>query len=106
MQTSSPQLAAQVLLERRRIRSDLLSWCRRCGFKPAKHHRLLISKLEQVARGEVKRPAFFLPPGAAKSTYGSISFPAYVLAQDPRKSLLAASHTVELAAKWGRRSGL
>lgn len=42
-----------------------------------------------------------MPPGSAKSTYGSVLFPAW--AQQLRYNILAASHTVELAEKWGRR---
>src|SRR5262249_38934091 len=67
------------------------------------HHRLLIDRLERVARGEIKRLAVFMPPGSAKSTYGSILFPPYVMANAPNRAILAASHTTELAEKWGRR---
>ncbi len=45
----------------------------------------------------------FMPPGSAKSTYGSILFPPWYLARHPEHSILAASHTTELAEKWGRR---
>ena len=45
----------------------------------------------------------FMPPGSAKSTYSSILFPAWYLSRHPTHSLLAASHTTELAEKWGRR---
>ena len=44
-----------------------------------------------------------MPPGSAKSTYGSILFPPYFMAKANGRSLLAASHTTELAEKWGRR---
>src|SRR5258708_23956286 len=88
---------------RRRVRRSLLEWCRHCGYEPASHHRLLIDRLERVARGEIKRLAVFMPPGSAKSTYGSILFPPYVMANAPNRAILAASHTTELAEKWGRR---
>ena len=44
-----------------------------------------------------------MPPGAAKSTYASILFPPFYLARHGSASLIAASHTQELAEKWGRR---
>lgn len=44
-----------------------------------------------------------MPPGAAKSTYASILFPPWYLAQYPAHTIIAASHTAELAEKWGRR---
>lgn len=43
-----------------------------------------------------------MPPGSAKSTYGSVLFPPWLMQANPT-SVLAASHTTELAEKWGRR---
>lgn len=45
----------------------------------------------------------FAPPGSAKSTYVSLLFPPYYLAQYPKNSILAATHSVEFAQRWGRR---
>jgi predicted phage terminase large subunit-like protein len=93
------------LLEQRRslaIRRSLIEWCRFCGYEPAAHHRLLIAELEKVARGETPRLAIFMPPGSAKSTYASVLFPPWLLASSDW-NVLAASHTTELAEKWGRR---
>jgi hypothetical protein len=97
------RLAAELLLNRRRLRESLAQWCVACGYEPALHHQLLIARLEAVARGEVRRLAVFMPPGSAKSTYASILFPPWFLARTPRASIIAASHTTELAEKWGRR---
>lgn len=90
-------------MQRRRIRSHLTEWCRFAGFEPALHHRLLIDQLERVARGEVDRLAIFMPPGSAKSTYGSVLFPPWFMARNPGMQVLAASHTTELAERWGRK---
>ena len=95
--------AAAEMLRRRQVRSSLTAWCESNGYQPAKHHKLLISKLEQVARGEIERLAIFMPPGSAKSTFASILFPPWLLAQIPTAQILAASHTSELAERWGRR---
>lgn len=43
-----------------------------------------------------------MPPGSAKSTYASILFIPWLLAS-ASYNVLAASHTTELAEKWGRR---
>ena len=99
----SPQEAAKELLKRRSIRRSLIEWCRYAGFEPAAHHRLLIQKLEQVALGKTDRLAVFMPPGAAKSTYSSILYAPWYYAQHPAHCVIAASHTAELAEKWGRR---
>jgi predicted phage terminase large subunit-like protein len=87
----------------RAIRRSLIDWARHCGFKPALHHRLLIRNLEQVASGEIDRLAIFMPPGSAKSTYASVVFPPWFLAQSASSSILAASHTTELGVRFGRR---
>ena len=99
----SPTQAAALLLQRRTLRKSFTLWCQLAGFEPAPHHRLLISKLEAVARGETTRLAVFMPPGSAKSTYGSILFAPWFLSQYPQANIIAASHTTELAEKWGRK---
>lgn len=88
------------------VRGDLSMWCREAlapqGLKPARHHRLLISKLKQVVTGQIDRLMVFMPPGSAKSTYTSILFPPFWYVHHPRSSLISASHTAELADKFGR----
>ena len=98
------QEAAAELLKRRTIRRDFGSWCEMAlapfGHKPAAHHRLIIRELQAVADGETQRLMLFLPPGAAKSTFASVLFPAWWLAQGEGLSIIAASHT----AGWQRVS--
>jgi hypothetical protein len=67
------QAAAEA--QRRAIRHSLVDWCRFTEHEPAAHHRLLIDRLERLARGETQRLAIFMPPGSAKSRYGSVLFP-------------------------------
>lgn len=76
---------------------------RKAGYAPAAHHRLLIEHLERVERGEIDRLMVCMPPGSAKSTYTSVEFPAWFLGRNPTASLIAASHTQELAERFGRR---
>jgi predicted phage terminase large subunit-like protein len=95
--------AAKTLLMRRSVRRSLTEWCQYLGYEPASHHRLLIDKLEAVGRGEIPNLAVFMPPGSAKSTYASVLFPPWLLANHATANVLAASHTTELAEKWGRR---
>jgi predicted phage terminase large subunit-like protein len=74
------------------------------GQEPAKHHQLLITELEAVALGEIDRLMLLLPPGAAKSTYASVLFPAWWFTQHPQSAVIAAAHTHNLAAHFGRRA--
>ena len=96
--------AAQLLLDRREARRSMSAWSRLCGFEPAKHHSYLIRELEAVVRGEINRLAIFLPPGSAKSTYASVLFPPWFLAQKPNSAILVCSHSADLAESFGRRS--
>ena len=99
----TPEQAAAEVRRRRRLRGSFSEWCLSHGSIPARHHRLLIEHLEALARGDIERLAVFMPPGSAKSTYASILFPAWLFAQNPKAMILAASHTTELAERWGRR---
>ena len=85
-------------------KESLTEWCRTIGFEPAAHHKLIIDALEAVASGELRKLMIFMPPGSAKSTYASTLFPPWFLAQHHRKSILAASHSGELAERFGRRA--
>jgi predicted phage terminase large subunit-like protein len=93
---------AQALLKRLAIQRNLTDWVRHCGYQPAAHHRLLIDRLEEVAAGRIKRLAIFMPPGSAKSTYTSRLFPPWYLANHKAHNILAASHTLTLAERFGR----
>jgi predicted phage terminase large subunit-like protein len=90
------------LLNRRKTRQSLIEWARHCGYEPAAHHRLLIEKLEALARGDIDRLLINMPPGAAKSTYTSVLFPAFFLANKADANVIAASHTTELSERFGR----
>src|SRR5450759_3579831 len=95
--------AATELLARRRVRTSLHEWARLCGFEPARHHMLLIEALEAVERGDLDKLAVFMPPGSGKSIYTSVLFVAWLMQRQQHWNVLAASHTTELAEKWGRR---
>lgn len=103
--TDQMTAAARELLSRRQARASLVDYISYCelGFVPALHHRLLIAHLEAVERGECKRLVVCMPPGSAKSTYTSATFPARYLGRHPDHSVLACSHTQELAERFGRR---
>jgi predicted phage terminase large subunit-like protein len=67
------------------------------------HHLRIIDRLEALSRGEIDRLMVLAPPGSAKSTYISTLFPVWWFAQHPQSAIIAASHTAELAERFGRR---
>lgn len=124
-QTQPPISTAKAeYLARLKARESFLDWCLQAGFKPAKHHRLLIAELQalvdklvatlnnltpEARETEVSglRLMVLMPPGSAKSTYISKLFPPWFLAQLHRIPLselgiLACSHEAGLATDFGR----
>ncbi|KDM66575.1 MULTISPECIES: phage terminase large subunit [unclassified Acidiphilium] len=73
------------------------------GLRPARHQLAMIDALERVAAGQVDRLMVQMPPGAAKSTYASVLFPAFWFTRHPAGEVIAASHTASLAEYFGRR---
>jgi predicted phage terminase large subunit-like protein len=102
-QNSARQDAAREVLRRRNIRSSYMAWVRHRGFEPAAHHRLIIEEIERFLSSDDEVLLIFAPPGSAKSTYVSVLLPPYYLARYPSHSILAATHSVEFAERWGRR---
>jgi len=94
------------LLIRRGIRTSLTSWATvalaASEMAPARHHLLLMEQLQRLIAGGGRRLMVHMPPGAAKSTYGAVLFPAWVLAARPRFSVVLACHTASLAEHFGR----
>ena len=100
---TSQQGAAGELLKRRGIRNSLSEWARYRGFDPAPHHQLFIREIEAFLESHDEVLLLFAPPGSAKSTYVSVLLPSWYLANHPTHSILAATHNVEFAERWGRR---
>lgn len=78
---------------------------------PAKHHRLINDTLMKVANGErdpetgrkFDRVMVFMPPGSAKSTYASVTFPSWYMGNNPGKNVITTSYGSALAKKFGRK---
>src|SRR5215813_12445210 len=100
---TDPASAAAELHKRRSIRNSLTEWARHKGFEHAPHHQLFIEEIEAFLKSEDEVLLLFAPPGSAKSTYVSVLLPSWYLAANPTHSILAATHNVEFAERWGRR---
>jgi predicted phage terminase large subunit-like protein len=100
--------AALELLERSEIRRSLKKWAIKIGYIPAYHHQVMIAHLEKVAWGKIKRLLIMMPPGSAKSSYGSVAFVTWYLNQPslyadvPVNSILACSYSKDLVVGFGR----
>lgn len=70
----------------------------------AAHHILLMRHLEMIAKGEIKHLMVFMPPGAAKSSYTSVVFPAWFMGWKPGAKIILASYASDIARKQGKRA--
>jgi len=68
------------------------------------HHDLLLTNLQEVADGTLKRLIVIMPPGSAKSTYCSVVFPAWLMGVFERLQVILACYGSDLARKQGRRA--
>ena len=97
----------QKLRQHQTYKGSLINWATSVlepnGQRPAQHHLLLLRQLEAISRGEADRLMVLMPPGSAKSTYGSILFPAWWFTQHPNSSVIVTSHTASLAEHFGRQ---
>ena len=73
-------------------------------FIAGRHHRIIAEKLERVARGELKRLIINMAPRHTKSEFASFLFPAWFMGRDPKKKIIQATHTTELAVGFGRKT--
>jgi hypothetical protein len=121
----SQREAARELLIRRRARTSLLDYANAIEipgkpvgedddpdtefFRPvettlADHHRLLLTKLQELSEKRHGRLMVFMPPGSAKSSYASVVFPSAYLGAKPNRRLILSSYGSGLARKMGRRT--
>ena len=119
----SPQEAARELLRRRKARNSLIGFAQGIDVPGApigdedtteifglvetplaEHHRLILEASERCINAHQGRLMLFMPPGSAKSTYGSVVVPSYVMGKVPGYRVIAVSYGSDLARKMGRRA--
>ena len=70
----------------------------------AAHHLLFNQTLDDLNSGKFDNCMIFAPPGSAKSSYGSVVFPAYILGKMPASRVIMASYATDIALKQSRRT--
>lgn len=63
------------------------------------HIDLIIKNLEHIESGKTKRLLINLPPRSLKSIIISVTWPAWLLANDPSKKIIVASYSQKLSEK-------
>lgn len=67
------------------------------------HHRRMGAAFDRIAQGKLKRLIINMPPRHTKSEFASYLLPAFLMGQQPRLQTIEATHTAELAVKFGRK---
>lgn len=122
MKPSLEQAAAE-LLARRKARNSLVDYARYIEvpgaplseeddtetFKPvetqlAEHHVLTLQAIQRCIEKPSGRLMLFMPPGSAKSTYGSVVTPSWAMGRTPGFKVIGVSYGSDMAKKFGRRT--
>lgn len=69
----------------------------------ALHHRLMMEAIQRCIETPRGRLMIFCPPGAGKSTYGSVLAPAWAMGRKPDTQIILASYATSIAAKQSRK---
>lgn len=72
-------------------------------FIAGRHHKIIAKKFEQIRDGTLKRLIINMPPRHTKSEFGSYLLPAWLMGQRPSLKIIQATHTAELAQRFGRK---
>ena len=100
----------QVLLAEKKIqnkaKNDFLSFvkCMWPDFIEGSHHRHIADKFNKLATGEINRLIINMPPRHTKSEFASYLLPAWMVGRDPKLKIIQATHTAELAVRFGRKA--
>ena len=73
------------------------------GFIGGAHHQKMADAFDRIANGKIKRLIINMPPRHTKSEFASHYFPAYLVGRNPSLKILQATHTADLAVKFGRK---
>jgi predicted phage terminase large subunit-like protein len=115
------QRAAQELLARRKARDNLVDYARYIEVPGApvsededdcvpvetvlaEHHILTLEAIQRCIEKPYGRLMLFMPPGSAKSTYGSVVTPSWVMGRNPGFKVIGVSYGSDMAKKFGRRT--
>ncbi len=87
-------------------RRSLLSFAQRIdsGYTAPKHLRILCGLLEDLEAGRITRLCVSMPPRHGKSRTCSELFPAWFLGRDPKREIILANHSADLAASFSRKA--
>ncbi len=86
-------------------RNDFLSFVRYVwpSFICGEHHKIMAKKFQELVHGDLKRVVINIAPRHGKSELTSYLFLAWLMGQKPDSKIIQATHTGELAQRFGRK---
>ena len=89
-----------------KAKNDFLSFvkCVWPDFVEGSHHRHIAEKFNKLATGEITRLIVNMPPRHTKSEFASYLLPAWMVGREPKLKIIQATHTGELAIRFGRKA--
>jgi predicted phage terminase large subunit-like protein len=103
-------LKLQVMYAEKKIQNkakeDFLSFvkCVWPEFIEGAHHRHIAKKFNDLATGKINRLIVNMPPRHTKSEFASYLLPAWMVGRNPKLKIIQATHTGELAIRFGRKA--
>jgi len=99
-------LKADQLKTKNKCTSDFLEFIKYIWpeFISGYHHRIISEKFNKIANGEIKRLIVNMPPRHTKSEFASNYLPAWMIGKNPKLKIIQATHTAELAVRFGRKA--
>ncbi len=73
------------------------------SFIQGHHHTIVAEAFDRIASGKLKRLIINMPPRHTKSEFASFLLPAYLIGRSPQLKIIQATHTADLAVRFGRK---
>ena len=91
---------------RNKARGDFMSFvkCVWPEFVEGAHHRHIAKKFNDLSEGKINRLIINMPPRHTKSEFASFLLPAWMVGRNPKLKIIQATHTGELAIRFGRKA--
>ena len=89
-----------------KYRNDFLSFVKYTWpeFVEGRHHTEIANAFNRILTGECKRLIINMPPRHTKSEFASYFLPAWMIGNRPNLKIIQATHTAELAIRFGRKA--
>ena len=103
-------LRYKIKLEEKRkesaIKDDFMSFVKYVwpDFIEGSHHKIMAEKFNKVATGDLKRIVINMAPRHTKSEFASYLLPSWMIGKNPKLKIIQATHTTELAVRFGRKA--